>query len=122
MSLRQQHKALAVSNPVNELAYLHCVTRFKVSAIPRQQTTVILVSRKDANNSQFYERMCEVATTGVGLVQAGEPRAHPGARPTQNCCRFLRGPLRMAFSQPAQCGSLGHQISFREHGKPSFQS
>src|SRR5437764_718275 len=41
MSLRQQHEALAVSNPVNELAYLHCVTRFKVSAIPRQQTTDI---------------------------------------------------------------------------------
>ena len=45
MSLRQQHKALAVSNPVNELAYLHCVTGFKVSAIPRQQTTVRAVYR-----------------------------------------------------------------------------
>src|SRR5205823_4197984 len=49
MSLRQQHEALAVSNPVNELAYLHCVTRFKVSAIPRQQTT---------GKARFKSRQC----------------------------------------------------------------
>ena len=66
MSLRQQHEALAVSNPVHELAYLHCVTGFKVSAIPRQQTTgnlAIVASRALAHGPE-----CASARLGAPTI------------------------------------------------------
>lgn len=64
MSLRQQHEALAVSNPVNGLAYLHGVTGFKISACPRQQTTATATFR----NLEPYHG------TGERQISKGVPR------------------------------------------------
>src|SRR6266566_5884420 len=94
MSLRQQHKALAVSNPVNELAYLHCVTRFKVSAIPRQQTTgrqtaplpigrSSLTTTKDSCRRYFFDQPAGTSPLVIEVVTLFDVRDQ---------CRALRPP------------------------------
>ena len=35
---------------------------------------------------------------GMGLAQAVQPLAHPGARHPKSGCQFLMGPVRIAFT------------------------
>jgi hypothetical protein len=59
---------------------------------------------------------------GIGLAQELSPFTHPGTRHTQRSGQFLMGPLGMTLDEPAQGGSLGDEIGFREQTNPSSPS